>query len=71
MRPTCGFRNRAWLATRFVERVEAAIGVGLEYPGVVSEMLLGMRTAAIGRVEVHCGRRIGAAEGAVVTDIGP
>ena len=43
MRPACGFRNRAWLATRFVERVEAAIGVGLKYPGVVSEMLLGMR----------------------------
>ncbi len=71
MRPASGFRDRSWLSIRLVERVEAAIGVGLKNPAISGEMLLGMDAGAIGRVEEHCGGRRGAAERPVVTHIGP
>src|SRR5713226_4492343 len=71
MRPACGFRDRAWRSLRLVERAESGIGVGLKDSGISGETLLGMHAAAIGRVEVHCGRRVGAAKGAIVPHIGP
>src|SRR5712692_1808062 len=66
MSPARGFRDRARHAPWLVKRVESTVGVGLKNPGISGEMLLGMGAAAIGRVEVHRGRRIGATEGAVV-----
>ena len=59
-------------AGRRVEPAEAAIGVGLQDPGIAGEMPLGMLAAAVARiVEQHRRRPASPAERAVVADIGP
>jgi hypothetical protein len=63
VRPARRFRDRAAQPLRSVDRVEAGVGVGLEDSAVSGQMLLGMNAGAIGRVEEHRRRRIGAPNG--------
>jgi hypothetical protein len=56
---------------RRVERIEPGIGIGLKNPAIAGGMLLGMDAGSIRRVEEHRSRRRLAAEGMVVTHVGP
>jgi hypothetical protein len=71
VRPASSFRDRSRLSIRRVEPIEPGIGIGLKDPAIAGEMLLGMDAGSIRRVEEHRSGRRRAAEGAVVTDIGP
>jgi hypothetical protein len=55
---------------RLIEPAEAAIGVGLQDPAVIGQVLFGMLTAAVARVVEQDGRRP-ATEGTIIADIGP
>src|SRR5262249_19159615 len=71
MRPASRLRDHPGLSIRPVHRVEPGIRVGLEDPGIAGEMPLGTDARPIGRVEEYGSGRIGAAEGAIVTDKPP
>ena len=69
--PAGRFEDRARRAAGLVELAVAAIGVGLEDPGVVGQMRLGMLAGPIARVVEHCRRRRRPAERLVVAHIDP
>ena len=71
MDPAGRFQDRPRLAIGLVELVVSAIGVGLENPGVVGQMRLGMLAGAVARVIEHRRRRRGAAERPIVAHIDP
>src|SRR5229473_1322973 len=56
---------------RLVDPVEPGIGVRLHQAGIARQMLFGMLAAAVGRVEEDRRRRIEAAEGLIIADVGP
>ena len=69
--PACGFEDRAWLASGLVELAVAAIGVGLEQPGIPVQMALRMLAAAVARVVENRPRRRRSPERPVVAHVGP
>ena len=71
MDPAGRFQDRPRLAIGFVQLVVAAVSVGLENPGVVGEMRLGMLAGSIARVIEHRRRRRGAAERPIVAHVDP
>ena len=66
-----GLGDRPRLAAGLVEPVEPGIGIGLQDPGIVVQMPLGMLAGAVARVEEHRRRRSGAGERLVVAHIDP
>ena len=70
MGPAERFGDRPTHSRRRIELAEAAIGVGLQDPGIAGEMLLGVFAAAIARVVEEDSRRT-LAKGAIVADIRP
>src|SRR5437660_3830670 len=71
MRPARRFDDPAGSSLGVVEVIEAGIGVGLQDSGPAREMPARMLAAAVARIEKHGGRRIVAAKGPVIPDIGP
>ena len=69
--PTGRFQDRARRAARLVELAIAAVGVGLEYSGVVGQVRLGMLAGPIARVIEHCRWRRRPAERLIVAHIDP
>ena len=69
--PTGRFQDRSRRAAGLVELAIAAIGVGLEDPGVVGQMRLGMLTGPIARVIEHRPRRRLPTKRLVVAHIDP
>jgi len=71
MGPAGCLQDRPRLAICLVELVVAAVGVGLQHPGVGGQMRLGMLAAPVARVVEHdrCWRR--AAKRPVIADIDP
>jgi hypothetical protein len=62
VRPASGLGDRTRLASGLVQPAEAGEGVGLHDPGEAFKEALGMRAAAIGRVEEDRRRRTGSVE---------
>ena len=73
MRPAERFGHGPAGARRPIEPGEAAVGVGLQDPGIASEVKLRMLAAAIAGIAEECRRRAGLAlaEGPVVANIDP
>jgi hypothetical protein len=71
VRPTGRLDDRPRLAVGLVQLVVAAIGVGLEDPGIAGQMPGWMITPAIARIVEHRRRRIGSAERPIVAHVDP
>ncbi len=71
MRPAGRFQDRPGHTTRFVELAIAAIGVGLQEPGIPHQVALRMLATAIARVVEHGTRGCRAAERPVVAHVDP
>ncbi len=71
MRPARRLDDRPSLATRFIEPVEARIGVRLHQAGEAGQVKLRMLAATVTRVEERRSRRIAPAKGLIVPHIGP
>jgi hypothetical protein len=71
MRPAGRLDNRPRLAIGLVQLVVAAIGIGLEDPGITGQMPGRVLAAAIARIVEHRRRRVGSAERPVIPYIRP
>ena len=69
--PTGCLDDWAYLAVGLVEAVEPRISVRLHQPRIADQMLLGMLTATIARIEEYRCQWIGAGKRPVVAHIGP
>ena len=69
--PACRLQDRAWLASGLVELAVAAIGVGLEQPGISRQVALQMLATAVARVVEYRTGRCRSAERPGVAHVGP
>src|SRR5215217_1389504 len=71
MRPAGSLGDRPGRTIGRIELIEARIGISLENARIAVQMALRMLAGAIARVEEHRGRRITAAERAIVANVDP
>jgi hypothetical protein len=71
MGPAADLDDRARLAQRLVEAIEAGIGVRLHQSDITRKMRFGMRAGTVGRVEERSRGRIVSGERPIVAHIGP